>query len=374
MKITMVSNFLNHHQLALARELARQTDGNFHFIATERVSGERQALGYQDLEESFLIRAYKGDWEQAKKLLRESEVVILGSCPEELAQIPIRAGTLTFRFAERPLRRGVEPLKYLPRLLRWHSRNPIWQNVHLLCAGAYTGGDYRKFGLFCRRAYRWGYFPETRRYDSIETLLTAKDPIRLLWAGRLIPLKHPEQALEVARRLKERGHGFQLDMIGAGELEDALRKQIRQLGLAEQVHLLGPMSPERVRDHMEKAGIFLFTSDEREGWGAVVNEAMNSGCALVAWEGAGSLPYLVRDGENGILIPGEDTEGMVRAVAELLKRPEKQRRLGGQAYRTITELWNGETAADRFVELCHHLRAGEPWPDLYSDGPCSREH
>lgn len=373
MNITMVSNFLNHHQLPLARELARLTQGKFRFVATERIGEERIALGYADLSgEPFVVQAYDGDWVSAETLLRESDVVILGSCPERLAQIPIRAGILTFRFAERPLRRGLEPLKYLPRLLRWHWRNPVFRPVYLLCAGAYTAGDYRKFGLFRHRAYRWGYFPETRQYSEGD-LFAGKDPARLLWVGRMIELKHPDLALEVAWKLKEQGYRFQLDMIGTGELENALREQIQRLGLEEEIHLLGSMPPEQVRKHMERAGIFLFTSDGREGWGAVVNEAMNSGCAVVAQEGAGSLPYLIRSGENGLVLPAGNLDGLVRAAADLLGRPEKQQKLGLPAYRTIVDIWNAEEAARRFLALCEHCLAGERWPDLHKDGPCSRE-
>jgi glycosyltransferase involved in cell wall biosynthesis len=61
------------------------------------------------------------------------------------------------------------------------------------------------------------------------------------------------------------------------------------------------MAPEAVRDHMEAADIFLFTSDFNEGWGAVLNESMNSACAVVASHAIGSVPFLLKDGENGFI-------------------------------------------------------------------------
>ena len=63
------------------------------------------------------------------------------------------------------------------------------------------------------------------------------------------------------------------------------------------------MSPEKVRSVMEKSHIFVFTSSHLEGWGAVVNEAMNSGCAVVANVQAGAVPYLIEQGVNGIAYP-----------------------------------------------------------------------
>ena len=39
----------------------------------------------------------------------------------------------------------------------------------------------------------------------------------------------------------------------------------------------------------------------QDGWGAVANEAMNSACALVAGHMIGAVPYLIRQGENGLI-------------------------------------------------------------------------
>ena len=62
-------------------------------------------------------------------------------------------------------------------------------------------------------------------------------------------------------------------------MEQQLRQMIHDKQLDDCVSMLGAMSPEKVRDYMEAADIFLFTSDFNEGWGAVLNEAMNSSCA-----------------------------------------------------------------------------------------------
>ena len=52
---------------------------------------------------------------------------------------------------------------------------------------------------------------------------------------------------------------------------------------------------------MERADIYLATSDRQEGWGAVINEAMNSGCAVVADHMMGAVPYLISHEENGMI-------------------------------------------------------------------------
>ena len=57
---------------------------------------------------------------------------------------------------------------------------------------------------------------------------------------------------------------------------------------------------------MEKTGIFLFTSDRQEGWGAVLNEAMNSGCAVVASHLIGAVPFLKKKKKNGLVYSSGD--------------------------------------------------------------------
>ena len=71
-------------------------------------------------------------------------------------------------------------------------------------------------------------------------------------------------------------------MVGDGEMREQLKKRAGQEQLTQQVTFTGFQKPEQVRQYMEKAQIFLFTSDYKEGWGAVLNEAMNSGCAEAA--------------------------------------------------------------------------------------------
>lgn len=140
------------------------------------------------------------------------------------------------------------------------------------------------------------------------------------------------------------------------------------------------MKPEQVREHMERADIFLFTSDHREGWGAVLNEAMNSGCAVAANEAAGASPYLINDGENGYLYPNGNVAYLKECVRKLLEDPALRRRMGSRAYETIHDVWNPQRAAVGLLSLCRQIiertADGGQAPDvrelmLPAEGPCS---
>lgn len=368
MRIVFLSNFLNHHQAALSDALWEQTRGNFLFVQTGAMPRERQELGYPILERPYVLRLQ----EERERILAEiqnADAVIAGSAPEWLIRRRIRAGKLLLRYSERPLRFGAEPLKFLPRLLRWHWRNPPGRPIWLLCASAFAAGDYGKFGLFRGKSFRWGYFPEGKKYD-ISELLGKKNPAQILWCGRFLELKRPEDALAAVAKLKAEGYDFHLTFLGTGPEKPRLEARIQALGLADRVDLPGARPPEAVRRAMEQAGIFLFTSDRREGWGAVLNEAMNSGCAVVASHAIGSVPYLLEHQKNGLVYSSGDVEALTDRIRELLESAERQRALGAAAYDTIRASWNPETAAQRLVALIRQLLAGED-PALFLEGPCS---
>lgn len=133
------------------------------------------------------------------------------------------------------------------------------------------------------KTYKWGYFPEINRYNVEELFKNKnKEPITILWCGRFLKWKHPEKAVLVMKRLKGNSFDGTLDFIGVGPIYEEIRTMVNSLRLDDRIKFLGSMSPNKVREYMEKENIYLFTSDRQEGWGAVLNESMNSGCAVVA--------------------------------------------------------------------------------------------
>lgn len=368
MKIVFLSNYFSHHQRPLSDALAKRAD--YAFIATAQMTEERRAMGWGTEEEPGYVCHYDEDPAEAEDCLAGADVVIAGSAPETLIRQCIGRGQLVLRYQERPLKKGAELKKYLPRLLKWHLQNPPGKKIWLLCASAYTAGDYAWYGLFRGRALRWGYFPEVREYGSMEELLDNKKKASILWAGRFLDWKHPDDAIQVAARLKKDGISFELDLIGGGPMQPQLEEMIRAEDLQDCVRLLGNMEPNQVRRHMEESEIFLFTSGRQEGWGAVLNEAMNSGCAVVAGHAAGASPYLVRDGENGFLYRSGDVDALYYNVRLLLTNDRLRRRFGAAACETMTACWNGENAAERLVAVARQLLNGEQ-PKLPADGPCS---
>lgn len=366
MKLLFLSNYYSHHQKPTCEQWYQTTEQSFSFVATEEMTAERKEMGWESETAPFAV-TYDAS---VQPEIDNAEIVILGNAPLDTVKERLHRKKTVFKYSERIFKHGYSRIKWLPRLYRWHRTYGRHKSLYLMAASAYTYADFARHFVFLGKAYKWGYFPETKRYD-IEKLTLQKDIRRILWCGRMIDWKHPEQAILLAKRLKEDGLDFQLDMIGGGALEQTLQALIEEYDLKNNVKLLGVMSPQEVRAEMEKVGIYVFTSDFNEGWGAVLNEAMNSGCAVVASHAIGAVPFLVKHGENGLVYQNGDADDLYRKVKTLLTNPKKQKELGEKAYKTIIELWNAETAAERFLVFADEIeKKGEC--ALFEDGPCSR--
>ncbi len=376
MKVVFISNFMNHHQLPFSKAMLELSEIEYNFIATSPVPDDRLEMGYHDMnhEYDFVICTYDGaeSYNKALKLCESADVVIFGSAPKVFIQERLKQKKLTFKYSER-IYKIKPPFYQIPlRAVKYFLHNGRHKSLYLLCASAYTAADYAKTGTFLGKTYKWGYFPEVKKYDNIDTVTENKEKNTLLWAGRFIDWKHPELPIEVAYRLKQEGYEFTLNMIGTGYMETEIKSLVSRYGLNDCINLPGSMPPEKVREYMENSQIYLFTSDRQEGWGAVLNESMNSGCAVVASSAIGSVPYLLKDAENGFIYRDGDIEDLYNKVKCLLDNPEKAKTFGKEAYKTLCEQWNAENAAKRLMKLSKALITKNKDDYLFEQGVCSK--
>lgn len=364
--VVFVSNYINHHQIPFCNAMDRLLQGNFTFVQTEPMEEERVRMGWHDGERPEYVRLYYREEADCRKLIAGCDILLFGGTDDEsyIAE-RLEKGLPVIRISERLYKTGqwkaVSP-RGLVKKYKDHTRYRK-APVYLLCAGGYVPSDFHIIRSYPGKMFCWGYFPEQKHYN-VEELLARKgfgeDRIPyLLWAARMIGWKHPELPLETARYLKDKKVEFHMDIIGDGELGPRMREMAEDFRLGDCVRFLGYQPPEAVRGYMEKADIYLFTSDRQEGWGAVANEAMNSGCALIADHMIGAVPFLVRNGENGLVYE----DGRKAHLFALTERAVKDRiyckQLGRKAYETIAKAWNAEYAAQQLLNLMEMILGRE---------------
>ena len=380
MKLAIVSNYINHHQIPMANELYQKLGADFAFVQTSQMEEDRVKMGWgNEVHEIPYLKLYYEDSDACAQLIMDSDVVIFGGVEDESYIKPrLGAGKIVIRASERLYREG-----------QWKSISPRGRKkkyedhtqyanapVYLLCHGAYVASDFNIVHAYPDKKYMWGYFPAVNTYN-LDNLFLRKlhldddgaTQVRLLWAGRFLKLKHPEYAVKAAKYLVDQNISFHLDMVGGGELEEQLKNLVSRYRLEQRVTFHGFQPPQSVRRYMEEADIFLFTSNYLEGWGAVLNESMNSACAVVAGHGIGAVPFLLQHEKNGLVYRTGHFREFREQVLRLCKDAPLRKRLGTKAYETIVKEWNPREAADRLLQFCEGLLDGKVIPE--KTGPLS---
>ena len=138
---------------------------------------------------------------------------------------------------------------------------------------------------------------------------------------------------------------WQLRIYGSGHQRPLLRRLIAEHELYESVFLMGPT--RRLGDAFAAASTFVLSS-RFEGFGMVLAEAMSKGLAVVSFDCPRGPGEIVTHGEDGLLVPAGDVEGLTRSMLELVEDAAERRRLGAAALQSarryaldaITERWD----------------------------------
>lgn len=379
MTLVFVTNYINHHQVSVADEFYRILGNNYSFIATIKMHEFRKQLGYPDYSDRpYLIKAYKSEKMRLKslQLAYNADVVIIGSAPEEYVAERIKAGKLTFRYSERWFKTKPWYLSGPRAWLNFYKNHIRFKNkpLYMLAASAYTANDVYAIGAYKNKVYKWGYFTAVSEKLEVETseqhTHTSRNIPKIMWCSRFLKLKHPELPVMLAARLKREGYKFVVNMYGSGEELEATKTLTQDLDVEDIVSFCGNLPNQEVLSEMRRHQIFLFTSDKNEGWGAVLNESMSNGCAVVASNSIGAAPFLIKDGENGMIFESENLDSLYSKVKALLDDEDLRKTISHNAYKTMSEMWNPCNAAQRFIQLAKALQAGED--TLFVEGPCSK--
>lgn len=175
------------------------------------------------------------------------------------------------------------------------------------------------------------------------------DPMRqALFVGNLTQMPH--KGLDVLfhtwKRLNDRGISHGLRIIGNGD-PSAMKELAEELGILHQITFVGPVT--NVADYLLSSSMFILPSRD-EGLSNALLEAMAYGVPCIATNISGSQD-LIRDKENGVLVPREDPDTLGDAIAYLLEKPAERARLGEAARDTIRWGFSMTSIADAYIKL-----------------------
>ncbi len=180
-----------------------------------------------------------------------------------------------------------------------HCRSANWDRLHIV----HCGIDLADF--------------VSREHEGSAT--------RLLFVGRLAPIKGLTVLIEAFSQLAEEHPQLSLDIVGDGPARAELEQLVGERSFSKRIRFLGYRSEEEVGELLKEAEIFVLASFA-EGVPVVLMEAMAAGVPCLATRVAG-IPELIEDGESGLLAPAGDIDSLVARLRELISQPDLRNRL-----------------------------------------------
>ena len=424
MTFCFVTNRISPHELPLATALAGRLDnGTFHYIVTDATNADRRNLGWETIIPAWCRITASDDAERraAWQTIEQADVAFFGNRSHPLLERRLALGRLTILGTERWFKPPTGPLRLLHpgylglvcRCRRWLA-HPAFQ---FLAQGIYAARDMRRIGIGLDPAIRlFGYLVAPS--DPVPAPRHRSGPLQVLWVGRMLNWKRVDKLIHAVGRLTRAGRPVQLTLVGHGPDEPHLRRLAEKINAEAQrrgddinaetqsrrgegndqdtsprlcasalnsspahhspltthysptISFHPPIPITEVRALMRQADVYVLPSSGMEGWGVVVNEAMLEGCAVIASRESGSGATLIRDGENGLLVPSGDVRALTRAL-ELLEADESLRlrlAIAGQA--TMLAEWTPSIAAERLLAFCEARLAGSE-TSSWKSGPMS---
>jgi glycosyltransferase involved in cell wall biosynthesis len=176
-------------------------------------------------------------------------------------------------------------------------------------------------------------------------------------AGRLVPVKRYDLLIEAFAQVAARRPDWRLRIYGKGDEEPRLRRLVEELGLYENVQLMGAAAP--MEAEWVKGSIGVAASDF-EPFGMTIVEAMRCGLPVVSTDCPFGPGEIIRDGADGRLVPVGDRDALAAALLDLIGDDERRRRMGRTAVENAHRFAPGPVVAraERLFEEALAARAG----------------
>jgi glycosyltransferase involved in cell wall biosynthesis len=215
------------------------------------------------------------------------------------------------------------------------------------------------------------------------------EPLRVLWVGRMLNWKRVDTLIKAVRLLIQEGRNVRLTLVGQGPEELKLRKLAAcvnsgksasrkdevppvssfqfPVSISSSITFHPPVPIAQIRDWMRHADVYVLASDGGEGWGAVVNEALAEGCAVIATHECGAGKTLLKHGENGFLFHAGNGADLAHCLCALQDNPALRLKIAKRGAETVSQIWSPDIAAQRLLSVCEAILSGREVPH-FDDG------
>jgi phosphatidylinositol alpha-1,6-mannosyltransferase len=282
--------------------------------------------------DSLRPSAYPARWTHERLGVRYGVLVHGGDLLRELHQVhhnPLsrRTAKALLRSASAVVANSQWTREQAQKVLRELGLDPLAEHVHVVPWGA----DPQQF----RPGIDTHEVRARYRMDGALWMVTV---------GRLEAYKGVDTGLRALAQLRREGLDVQYAVVGGGKGREGLKRLAHDLGVADAVRFVGPVSDADLPAVYNAASVYLGASRRAdgkrvEGFGLALVEACASGLPVIAGR-SGGLAESVAEGETGLIVDPDDVGAVVTALRRVLTDDLFARRLGQAARRAVETSYN----------------------------------
>jgi glycosyltransferase involved in cell wall biosynthesis len=180
------------------------------------------------------------------------------------------------------------------------------------------------------------------------------DQLILLSVGSLNKNKNHALLINAFAEIVSSKSSLHLYIIGEGEEQDRIKKQIKELKLEQKITILGLLDHKSIYEWMKAADIFILPS-QNEGTPNSLLEAMASGLPVIASK-VGGIPELIQDNIEGLLFKSNSKDELKEKLYKLIKNNQLQDFLGKNAQKKIATHYDSwENQSEKLLNLYKQL-------------------
>lgn len=177
------------------------------------------------------------------------------------------------------------------------------------------------------------------------------DKKQIITVGRLSEQKGFDLLISAWSHIAKRHSDWKIHLYGEGELENELRRSIAKNGIEDSFFIHKPIKD--IKEKYLESSIYVMSS-RFEGFGMVLIEAMACGVPCISFDCPHGPSYIIKNGEDGILVKNGDVEKLADAISSLIMDKERRMAMGKAAKRNIAR-YSQENIMQQWENLFKNL-------------------
>ena len=193
------------------------------------------------------------------------------------------------------------------------------------------------------------------QFKPTQEIGALRDPVRLLYHGRVDQRKGALDFVRAGRQLLDAGEHVRLLISGIGPDVVPAQELVRELTMNDHVDFSGAVPYDEAATAYGRGDLFV-SPTYAEGFSNTILEAMASGLPIVSTQSVGVVDCLT-DGVNAALVEPGDVDGLTQAIRTMIHDDAYRIRLAQQAYDDVLTKYSWPVVAEQLERIYQQLVA-----------------